>query len=159
MRNIVIIALIFLTIGVLLNINTSEILQTQESSNSKLEEFEQINKNFDNNAISKKKDDTNSFTSKDFSSYMRSLQRSIKPNWEPPTNKENKTIVLLKIAKDGSLLARKIHTSSGVTNADNAAIKAVDLSAPFEPLPADFEGQNVDILFTFDYRKLTNTKN
>lgn len=89
----------------------------------------------------------------DFGPYMRELQRKIKLNWDPPKGNESKTVVLLfKIAKDGRLLSCRVHKSSGLPSADQAALKAVELTAPFRPLPADFKGQNIDIQFTFDYR-------
>lgn len=89
----------------------------------------------------------------DFGPYMRELQRRIKLNWDPPKGNESKTVVLLfKIAKDGRLLSCRIYKSSGLPSADQAALKAVELTAPFRPLPADFKGQNIDIQFTFDYR-------
>ena len=89
----------------------------------------------------------------DFGPYMRELQRRIKLNWDPPKGNESKTVVLLfKIAKDGRLLSCRVHRSSGLPTADKAALKAVELTAPFRPLPADFKGQSIDIQFTFDYR-------
>ncbi len=89
----------------------------------------------------------------DFGPYMRELQRRIKLNWDPPKGNESKTVVLLfKIAKDGRLLSSKVHRSSGLPSADQAALKVVELTAPFRPLPADFKGQSIDIQFTFDYR-------
>ena len=89
----------------------------------------------------------------DFGPYMRELQRRIKLNWDPPKGNESKTVVLLfKIARDGRLLSCRVNRSSGLPSADQAAIKAVELTAPFRPLPADFKGQNIDIQFTFDYR-------
>lgn len=89
----------------------------------------------------------------DFGPYMRELQRRIKLNWDPPKGNESKTVVLLfKIAKDGRLLSCRVNRSSGLPTADQAALKAVELTAPFRPLPADFKGQSIDIQFTFDYR-------
>lgn len=89
----------------------------------------------------------------DFGPYMRELQRRIKLNWDPPKGNESKTVVLLfKIARDGRLLSSRVHRSSGLPSADQAALKAVELTAPFRPLPADFKGQSIDIQFTFDYR-------
>lgn len=88
----------------------------------------------------------------DFGPYMRELQRKIKLNWDPPKGNESKRVVLLfKIAKDGRLLSCRVYKSSGLQSADAAALKAVELTAPFKPLPADFKGQNIDIQFTFDY--------
>lgn len=88
----------------------------------------------------------------DFGPYMRELQRRIKMNWEPPKGNESKRVVLLfKIARDGRLLSVRVFKSSGLPNADRAALSAVELTAPFRPLPADFRGQSIDIQFTFDY--------
>ncbi len=95
----------------------------------------------------------------DFGPYMRELQRRIKMNWDPPKGNESKRVVLLfKIAKDGRLLSCKVNKSSGLPSADQAALKAVELTAPFRPLPADFKGQSIDIQFTFDYNVFNATR-
>lgn len=88
----------------------------------------------------------------DFGPYMRELQRRIKMNWDPPKGNESKRVVLLfKIARDGRLLSVRVFKSSGLPNSDRAALSAVELTAPFRPLPADFKGSSIDIQFTFDY--------
>ena len=88
----------------------------------------------------------------DFGPYMRELQRRIKMNWDPPKGNESKRVVLMfKIAKDGRLLSCNVFKSSGLPNADKAAINAVQASAPFRPLPAEFKEPSIDIQFTFDY--------
>ncbi len=88
----------------------------------------------------------------DFGPYMRDLQKRIKMNWDPPKGNESKRVVLLfKIAKDGRLLSCSVFKSSGLPNADKAAINAVQATAPFRPLPPEFKGSSIDIQFTFDY--------
>lgn len=88
----------------------------------------------------------------DFGPYMRELQRRIKMNWNPPKGNESKRVVLLfKIAKDGRLLSCSVFKSSGLPNADKAALDAVKLTAPFKPLPPEYKGTSIDIQFTFDY--------
>ena len=88
----------------------------------------------------------------DFGPYMRELQRRIKMNWDPPKGNESKRVVLLfKIAKDGRLLSCSVYKSSGLKSADDAALNAVKLTAPFRPLPAEYKGASIDIQFTFDY--------
>ena len=90
--------------------------------------------------------------SADFGPYMRELQRRIKMNWDPPKGNESKRVVLLfKIAKDGRLLSVRVAKSSGIQAADKAALSAVELTAPFKPLPPEYKGNSVDIQFTFDY--------
>ncbi|MCD8377312.1 MAG: TonB family protein [Candidatus Gastranaerophilales bacterium] len=88
----------------------------------------------------------------DFGPYMRELQRRIKFNWHPPKGNESRKVVLLfKIAKNGQLLSCRVYRSSGLPAADQAALNAVKLTAPFRPLPAEYKGSNIDIQFTFDY--------
>ena len=88
----------------------------------------------------------------DFGPYMKELQRRIKMNWDPPKGNESKRVILLfTIARDGRLINIKVHRSSGLQAADNAAMNAVKLTAPFRPLPPEFKGNSVDIQFTFDY--------
>ena len=88
----------------------------------------------------------------DFGPYMRELKRRIKMNWDPPKGNESKRVVLLfKIAKDGRLLSCSVFKSSGLPSADKAAINAVQATAPFRPLPAEYKNSSIDIQFTFDY--------
>ena len=95
----------------------------------------------------------------DFGPYMRELQRRIKMNWDPPKGNESKRVVLLfKIAKDGRLLSCSVFKSSGLQNADAAALNAVKLAAPFKPLPPEYKGQSIDIQFTFDYNVFGATR-
>lgn len=88
----------------------------------------------------------------DFGPYMRDLQRRIKMNWEPPKGNESKRVVLLfTIARDGRLISHRVYKSSGLQAADRAAMHAVELTAPFKPLPPEYKGNSIDIQFTFDY--------
>lgn len=88
----------------------------------------------------------------DFGPYMMELQRRIKRRWNPPRGNESKRVVLLfKVSKDGRLLSLKMEGTSGVPEADQAAIRAVKEAAPFRPLPAEYRGSDIDIQFTFDY--------
>jgi TonB family protein len=90
---------------------------------------------------------------------MRELQRRIKMNWDPPKGNESKRVVLLfKIAKDGRLLSCRVFKSSGLKNADDAAINAVHAAAPFRSLPPNYKGDNIDIQFTFDYNVFGPTR-
>lgn len=95
----------------------------------------------------------------DFGPYMRELQRRIKMNWEPPKGNESKRVVLLfKIARDGRLISHRVYRSSGLPSADRAAMHAVELTAPFKPLPPEYRGDSVDIQFTFDYNVFGATR-
>lgn len=88
----------------------------------------------------------------DFGPYIAELQRRIRRNWTPPDDREDKTVVLVfTISKDGRLMGISTKRSSGVQTADAAARLAVERSAPFRPLPAEYRGNTVSVEFTFDY--------
>ena len=96
----------------------------------------------------------------DFRPYMKNLQEQIKKNWNPPKGNESKQVILLfKIAKDGSLLSCSVYKSSGLQSADQAAMNAVNLTAPFEPLPDKYTEEEISIQFTFDYNVFGKSKN
>lgn len=67
--------------------------------------------------------------------YSPDLTRRIKRAWFPPKLYESKRVALIfKIDKDGNLSNLRVDRSSGVSSADQAALKAVENAAPFRPL-------------------------
>lgn len=83
--------------------------------------------------------------------YMKELPNKLKNNWDlPQTDKETKVVVLFEIGYDGRLISHKIKKSSGYLPADRAAMHAVELSAPFPPLPKGFNGKSVFVEFVFE---------
>ena len=89
--------------------------------------------------------------------YMRDLEQRIKRNWTPPKGDSSKRVVItFTIGRDGRLLSHRVTKSSGVPLADRAAMSAIELTAPFRPLPPEFKGQSVPIEFTFDYNVLNS---
>lgn len=88
----------------------------------------------------------------DFYPYIKTVERKIRENWDPPKNKQDfRTIASFKINKDGTLNGVKILKSSGDENYDNAAILAISKSSPFKTLPVNFKGNYAEIEFHFDY--------
>ena len=91
----------------------------------------------------------------DFNEYMKNVERRIKLNWNPTTESQNKVIIVLfEISKDGDLLRSKVIKSSGIDSVDKSAIQAIQLTAPFPPLPQSFNRDSIIIEFTFDYHKV-----
>ena len=83
--------------------------------------------------------------------YMKAIERRIKSNWHPPFSKQSKDVVVLfTVNKNGTIKNIKVSKSSGDTLMDQAAIKAVNNSAPF---PFSFPGNepDTDIEFTLNY--------
>jgi len=95
----------------------------------------------------------------DFGPYMSAMQRRIKRAWFPPHNcggGASRVVAAWTIARDGSISNLHITQPAATTMANNAALKAVENSAPFAALP---EGapESVDISFTFDYNLFSRT--
>ena len=89
--------------------------------------------------------------------YMRDLEQRIKRNWSPPKGDSSKRVIItFTIGRDGRLLSHKVTKSSGSPLADRAALSAIELTAPFRPLPPEFKGQSIPIEFTFDYNVLNS---
>ena len=91
-----------------------------------------------------------------FETFMQNLQSDMMQNWNPPKIGTNaRVVVLMKIKKDGSLESVEILKSSSNSEMDKAALDAVNATAPFQPLPLSFKGDNIDVNFSFNY----NAKN
>ncbi|MCD6307664.1 MAG: TonB C-terminal domain-containing protein [Candidatus Latescibacteria bacterium] len=88
----------------------------------------------------------------DYPDYILSLRSKIERNWRPPTMQASlKTRVYFKIAGDGRILRTFIENRTGAMAFDMSAMNAVTKSAPFDPLPAGFPGQDIGIHMDFIY--------
>ena len=87
----------------------------------------------------------------EFEPYIDNLYERIKSQWN--SNKVYKDSIECKIAftiaKNGKLLHNEVFTHSSNSKFDNEAIKTIKNVAPFPPLPKEFNGQNIVMLFTF----------
>lgn len=100
--------------------------------------------------------DKDSENNSDFKPYINYLQSDIKSNWYPLEFKGKKrAVAFFRIGRSGELKKVKIFKSSGDRKFDNEALNAVHQSAPFSPLPKEFKGSTVDVLFTFDFNYTT----
>lgn len=87
-----------------------------------------------------------------FGPYLNDLQTNIKSNWHPNYTKYSQNAILgFEIDKSGNLKEIKIIQSSGNKKFDKIAINAIYQTAPFSPLPAEFQQNAIDIRFTFNY--------
>lgn len=90
----------------------------------------------------------------DFLPYLLEVERRIRHNWYPNTDDYSLVTILLRIAKDGKLISTSI-VKSGTREANELAIQAVNLSAPFDPLPESFKGDYFDINFEFQQHNIS----
>ena len=87
----------------------------------------------------------------DFKPYTKALWKKMEPNWLPPSKSEDKGVsTIFAVSRNGDVSDIRIKTTSGDNAIDEAAIKAIKLSAPFGPLPTEYKGEKVNIEFYFD---------
>ncbi len=88
--------------------------------------------------------------------YRAYLERTIQNRWQipPEANLLSQAVSLtleFSIAHDGRLVSIRFHNSTGIRALDRAAQRAVELAAPFRPLPNIFPGPTQVFTDTFVY--------
>lgn len=94
----------------------------------------------------------------DFGPYMNQVVNRVRVNWYsliPQAARlrqvQGRVVITFTIMKDGGVANEKIVAGSGSEPLDRAAIGSIRTSNPFPPVPADFEGDNLVLQFTFLY--------
>lgn len=92
--------------------------------------------------------------------YLKALNKRIKRAWMPPKGDSRQVILAFRIDRTGKLISIAIIESSGNSESDQAAIKALKQSAPFGKLPDDYEYPFLNLEYSFNYNidKLTEVK-
>lgn len=84
--------------------------------------------------------------------YDAQLRREVNQHWQRiDVDVDRQVKVRFTIDRQGRLQQLQILKSSGSAEADEAALAAVRLAAPFQPLPIKATQQLLQINFTFDY--------
>ena len=87
----------------------------------------------------------------DMSAYFAEIKRRVKRNWNPSySSQEQTTYLTFNVQKNGQITDLKITESSGSEKLDRESVAAVQNSAPFAPLPADFPLEKLEIEFSFN---------
>jgi TonB family protein len=94
----------------------------------------------------------------DFTTFLNRQLESVKRNSYPKMPEaarlgiKGKVVLRFRIQKAGALDGMPlIEASSGYKNLDDGAVAAIVASSPFEQLPGDFKGPNVELRVTFFY--------
>ena len=93
----------------------------------------------------------------DFAPYMIRLKRRIEKNIFPPPAFtymgiiSGRSVIKFRISPDGKLTNLEILSYNGHKSLLNTSVKAVEVSAPFEPLPDDFPEKYLEVTGRFDY--------
>jgi protein TonB len=57
------------------------------------------------------------------------------------------------IARDGTVSNVAVKQSSGIPSLDRSAQRAIMASSPLPPLPTDYRGSSINVLFYFEYSR------
>ena len=90
--------------------------------------------------------------------YLTIITDRVSANWfsslvDPGVSGNFQTIIFFKIQKDGQISEVKVEQSSGLTSLDLSAMRAVKASAPFPPLPRDYQDAYLGIHLIFEHTK------
>jgi TonB family protein len=90
--------------------------------------------------------------------YLQTIHGKISGNWytsqiSPGITGNFHTTVYFKIFRDGTISKLEIRERSGIRALDLSAQRAIQSSAPFPPLPNDYEGDFLGIHLIFEHNK------
>ena len=84
----------------------------------------------------------------DLGPYLAELKQRVRQNWQTPTvNDSRKTVIVFSIERNGQIRGLQIKQSSGSPEVDNKFLAAIEKSAPFAPLPANYPNSHLDIVY------------
>lgn len=87
-----------------------------------------------------------------FSYYANSIVKKIRRNWQwASAYRSLRAVIYFKINRDGDVIATKIKESSGNTEFDENATRAIVLSSPFAPLPDAYTEDDLGVYFEFKF--------
>jgi len=89
---------------------------------------------------------------------LNTITERVSANWfsslvDPGISGSFQTVVYFRIQKNGQVVDVQIEQSSGVTPLDLSAVRAVKASAPFPPLPREYEEAYLGIHLIFEHTK------
>lgn len=84
--------------------------------------------------------------------YQKEAAAKVLKVWKAPAGAPagKKTVLIVEIAKDGSLAGLRDHMMTGYKPWDDAAIAAVKKAAPFPPLPKTWTFPTMEVHFHFE---------
>jgi len=90
--------------------------------------------------------------------YLQWIRDKISSNWftslvDPGVEGTLQTAVYFRIFRNGTISNVEVRESSNVTAFDSSAKRAIMNSAPFPPLPADYDEQYLGIILIFEHSK------
>ena len=87
----------------------------------------------------------------EYPAYMEKIVQTLGANWfKPARSMQRSPVVHFQIERDGTITQPRIVTSSGLGFVDRAAMRAVIVSSPLPPLPAEYAGPHLGLQVAFE---------
>lgn len=99
--------------------------------------------------------DLKTYPASDFkdAAYLQKMHQKVGAAWKRPAETPKapaKSVVIVTILRDGSLLESRLHMKSGVEQWDASALEAIKKTT-FDPLPKDYPRTSLEVHFHFEY--------
>jgi len=93
-----------------------------------------------------------------YATYVNAITRAISNNWlksmvDSRIQKAPRVYLNFDIARDGTISNVEVQQSSGIPSLDRSAQRAVLASNPLPPLPSDYRGSKINVIFYFEYSR------
>jgi periplasmic protein TonB len=90
--------------------------------------------------------------------YVDAVRNRVSENWllstiSPSVITAPRLYVEFEILRDGTISNVKLMQSSGNSEVDRSALRAIEASSPLGALPSDYSGSRVSVSFYFDFRR------
>ncbi len=90
--------------------------------------------------------------------YLQIIINKVSSNWftslvDPGIRGNFQATVYFKILRNGQITDVKIEETSGIKSLDLSALRAIQSSAPFPPLPRDYEHEYLGIFLIFEHSR------
>jgi len=97
------------------------------------------------------KPETHTNTEQAMAAYVDQVQQQIRQNWKLPQDYNfQRTVAMIMIDRNGSLLGTHLTQSSGDKTVDQAALKAITTAGPFPQVPSNAPSLPVMIEYVFE---------
>jgi TonB family protein len=93
-----------------------------------------------------------------YGTYVNAITRAISNNWlkslvDSRIQKAPRVYLTFDVARNGAISNIGVQQSSGIPSLDRSADRAVRASSPLPPLPADYRGSSINVVFYFEYSR------
>jgi len=90
--------------------------------------------------------------------YLQIITDRVSSNWftslvDPGVKGHFQSIVYFQIFRSGQISDVRIHESSGLRSLDQSAVRSVQRSSPFPPLPRDYDKEYLGIFLIFEHSR------